>query len=256
MPRNSHPGTPDLTNKPNPNLPIMKKTALILAALFTGAALSADEAPAAPASSYSITADIPYVSTYVFRGLKAAGGSLQPSLKLTSGGAYGGIWFSQPLNSDYGNEIDFYGGYTFALTKSWSLDVGATYYYYPELDTSGGAHSGTFEGYAGLTGTITGALTGSVYVYRDFTLDATTVQGGLGYAVPLNDKLTMNFAATLGTVSPDEGDDYTYYGASVTFPWKISDQATITSGFNYATNDLDGAEDNLFWVNLGFTYSF
>jgi uncharacterized protein (TIGR02001 family) len=234
----------------------MKKTALILAALFTGAALSADEAPAAPTSSYSITADIPYVSTYVFRGTKLATGSLQPSLKLTSGAAYGGIWFSQPLNSDYENEIDFYGGYTFALSKSWGLDVGATYYYYPELDTSGGADSGTIEGYVGLTGTITGALTGSVYVYRDFTLDATTVQGSLGYSVPLDEKLSMNLGVNVGTVSPDDGDDYLYYGASVTFPWKISDKATITSGFNYATNDIDGAPDDQFWVNFGFTYAF
>jgi uncharacterized protein (TIGR02001 family) len=234
----------------------MKKTALILAALFTGAALSADEAPAAPASSYSITADIPYVSTYVFRGTKLATGSLQPSLKVTSGAAYGSIWFSQPFDSEFGNEIDFSGGYTFALSKSWGLDVGATYYYYPELDTSGGADSGTFEGYVGLTGTISGALTGSVYVYRDFTLDATTVQGSLGYSVPLTEKLTMNFGANVGTVSLDDGGDYTYYGASLTFPWKISDKATITSGFNYATNDIDGAEDNLFWVNLGFTYAF
>ena len=231
----------------------MKKTALILAALFTGAALSADEAPK---SSYSITADIPYVSTYVFRGVKAAGGSLQPSLKLTSGGAYGGIWFSQPFSSDYGNEVDFYGGYTAAISKSWSIDVGATYYYYPELDTSGGADSGTFEGYLGLTGTITGALTGSGYIYHDFTLKSTTYQAGLGYSAPVSDKLTANFAATLGVVTPDEGDDYTYYGASVSFPWKLSDQATITTGFNYATNDIDGAEDNLFWVNIGFTYTF
>lgn len=234
----------------------MKKTALILAALFTGAALSADEAPAAPASSYSITADIPYVSTYVFRGTKVATGSLQPSLKLTSGAAYGGIWYSQPFDNEFGNEIDFYGGYTFALNKSWGLDVGATYYYYPELDTSGGADSGTFEGYVGLTGTISGALTGSIYAYQDFTLKNTTFQGSLGYAVPLDDKVTMNFAATVGTVKVDQGTDYTYYGASVSFPWKLSDKATVTTGFNYATNDLDGAKDNLFWVNIGYTYAF
>ncbi len=234
----------------------MKKTALILAALFVGAALSADEAPAAPASSYSITADIPYVSNYVFRGTKIATGSLQPSLKLSAGAAYGGIWFSEPLNSDYDNEIDFYGGYNFALTKNWSLDVGATYYYYPELISSPGSHSGTFEGYAGLTGTLTGALTGSVYVYQDFTLKNTTVQGSLGYSMPIDSKVSMNVALTVGGVKVDQGPDYAYYGAAVTFPWKVSDQGTVTTGFNYATNDLDGASDNLFWVNVGYTYTF
>lgn len=241
---------------PIPNLPIMKKSAVLLAALVTGALLRADEAPvAAPATSYSVTADFPYVSTYVFRGVKVTDDAFQPSLKLSAGSAYGGIWLSQPFDSKFDNEIDFYGGYTFALSGGWSLDVGGTLYYYPQLDTSTGADSSTFEGYVGLTGTIGGVSLGA-YVYRDFTLDATTVQGNLGYGVPINDKVSCNFAVTLGYVSPDHGDGYTYYGAAVALPWKINDKATITVGANYATNDIDGAKDNLFWVNAGFTYVF
>jgi len=237
----------------------MKKTAVLLAALVTGAVLRADEAPAAaPAEttpSYSVTLDFPYVSSYVFRGTKLADDCIQPSIKLAVGSAYAGIWLSEPMDSDFDNEIDFYGGYTFALSGGWSLDVGATLYYYPQLDTSGGADEATFEGYVGLTGTFGGVSVGG-YVYHDFTLEATTVQGNVGYGVPISDKLSCNFAANLGYVTLDGGGDYTYYGASVNFPYKISDKATFTVGGNYANNDIPDAEDDLFWFNASFTYTF
>lgn len=231
----------------------MKKTALILAALFTGAALSADEAPAAPASSYSITADVPYVSKYVFRGVEIASDSFQPSLKLTSGNAYAGIWNSTPVDAEVDNEIDFYGGYNFQLKDGWSVDVGATYYWYPEAVSGGIGHS--VEGYVGVNGSIHGLTVGG-YVYRDFTLDVTTVQGSLGYSFPLDAKTSMNLTATIGSAMPDDGGDYMYYSASLLFPYKWSDQATIYVGGNWATNDIDGAEDNLFWLNAGFSYTF
>jgi uncharacterized protein (TIGR02001 family) len=234
---------------------IMKKTALILAALFSGAALSADEAPVVETSSYSITADIPYASKYVFRGMQYANDSLQPSLKLTAGNAYAGIWMNQPFDNDFENEVDFYGGYSFAMEDGWSFDVGGTIYHYPELDTSGGADDTTFEGYAGLNGTLDGVGV-SLYAYYDFTLDVFTVQGGVSYGIPINDKVSCNISANLGHVSPDDGDSYLYYGVGAQFPITISDKATITLGANYASHDLSGADDNHFWVNAGFTYSF
>jgi uncharacterized protein (TIGR02001 family) len=238
------------------NLPIMKKTAVLLAALVTGAVLrAADAAPAAaPATTYTVTADFPYVSSYVFRGVKLADDSFQPSLKLTAGSAYAGVWLSQPVNSDFDNEIDFYGGYSFALSGGWSLDVGGTLYYYPELEPSAGDES-TFEAYVGLNGTVGGVTVGG-YVYHDFTLKVTTLQGSIGYSIPVNDMVSINFSGNLGYVTPDEGDEYTYYGASVQLPWKISDKATVTIGGSYANNNIDNAEDDLFWANVGFTYTF
>lgn len=234
----------------------MKKTAVLLAALVASAVLRADEAPvapAAPASSYTLTADFPYVSSYVFRGVKLTDDAFQPSLKLAVGSAYAGVWLSEPVDSEFDNEIDFYGGYTFALAGGWSLDVGATLYYYPEAPAS--ADESTFEAYVGLTGTFGGVSVGG-YVYRDLTLDATTVQGNIGYGIPLGSKVSLNLAANLGYVTFDDGGDYTYYGASAQLPWKINDQATLTVGGNYATNDIDGAEDDIFWVNAGFSYTF
>ena len=240
----------------------MKKTAVFLAALVAGVALRADEAPAAaaapvvptePAAAYSITADFTYVSSYVFRGAKLADDAIQPSIKFAAGSAYAGVWFSEPLDNDFDNEIDFYGGYTFALSSTWSLDVGATLYYYPEAPSD--VDESTIEAYVGLTGTLGGVTLGG-YVYHDFTLEATTVQGNVGYGIPISDKISCNLAANLGYVTFDEGDDYTYYGVSVQLPWKISDHSTLTVGGSYANNDIPDAEDDLFWVNAGFSYTF
>jgi len=235
----------------------MKKTAVLLTALLASAVIRADEAPAAatePAASYTITADFPYVSSYVFRGVKLAEDSFQPSLKLAAGNFYAGIWMSEPIDSDFDNEIDFYGGYSFGLAEGWSLDVGATLYYYPQAGDD--VDDSTFEAYVGLNATFGGVNLGA-YVYQDFTLEATTVQGNAAYGIPISDKVSCNLSANLGYVTYNDGGDYTYYGVSVQLPWKINDQATVTVGGNYANHDdVPGFEHDNFWVNAGFSYTF
>lgn len=230
----------------------MKKTAFILAALLSGASLSADES--APASSYSVTADFSYVTKYVFRGVELAEGAFQPSLKLTTGDFYIGIWSSMPADRGYELEIDYYAGYGFALSDNVSLDVGATVYHYPGLDVPG-ADKSTLEAYAGINGSVEGVSLG-LYLYNDFDLDVVTVQGNLGYTIPINETVSMNLAASLGHANPDAGSGYTYYSFGAQFPYKLSDAATLTLGVNWASHDLDGVDDNHAWANIGFNYTF
>lgn len=229
----------------------MKKLLLFLSALLAGASLPAQT----PAPAYSVTMDFPYASKYVFRGVQLADGSFQPSVKLTSGSFYLGLWTNQPITSNIDNEIDVYGGYGFKLNDTWSLDVGATLYYYPELDDSTGLDSSTFEPYVGLNGSF-GRFTTGVYVYNDFTIDALTFQGTVGYSVPISDKATFSLLGTIGNVSPDAGGDYTYYGIGATVPYKLTDTATLTVGLQYATHDIDGLDDNHFWGTVGVTVVF
>lgn len=230
----------------------MKKTALILAALITGASLGAQNG--APASSYSVTADFSYVTKYVFRGIELAEGAFQPSVKLTTGDFYAGIWSSLPADRGYEAEVDYYAGYGLKLSDSVSLDLGATVYQYPGLDVPG-ADDTTFEGYVGVNGSVEGVNLG-LYLYNDFTLDIFTVQGNLGYSIPINDSVSMNIAASLGHANPDSGSGYTYYSLGAQFPFKLSDAATLTLGANWASHDLDGVEDNHAWANIGFSYTF
>lgn len=227
----------------------MKKYALILAALVTGASMQAQE----PASSYSVTVDFPYASKYVFRGLEVAEGSFQPSVKVTSGNLYAGLWTNQPLTNNTDNEVDLYAGYTFKLNSTWSLDGGVTYYYYPEADLGSGDIENSTEAYVGINGAIAGVTVGA-YLYRDFNLNLYTAQGNFGYSVPLSDTASLNLSANVGRVT--NNGSYTYYGAGAQIPFKLNKATTFTVGANYATHNIDFEEDDLFWFNTGITVSF
>jgi uncharacterized protein (TIGR02001 family) len=229
----------------------MKKATLLLATLLAGASLSAQE----PASSYSVTVDFPYATKYVFRGYELAKGAFQPSVKVTSGDFYAGVWMSAPVDRGYELEIDYFAGYGFKLAEAWSLDTGLTVYTYPGLDTSGGADKATFEGYLGVNGTV-GVFTTGTYAYYDMTLEVLTLQEVLGYSITLDDKTSVNLSATLGHVVPNGGGGYTYYGFGMAVPYKLSDKATVTAGVQYADHDIDGTEGSHFWGTLGFTYAF
>lgn len=233
----------------------MKKIILVLATLIAGASLSAQTPVAAPAApSYPVTVDFPYFSKYVFRGVELSKGTFQPSVKLTTGAFYAGIWGSAPADRSYELEVDYYAGYGFTLDDDWSLDVGATLYQYPGLDVPG-ADNLTLEGYLGFNKTF-GALASGTYGYYDATLKVFTIQQTLGYSVTVNDKVSINYLGTIGYVSPDVGDSYTYYGFGATLPYKLSDTFTLTVGAQYASHNLDGVEDGHFWGSIGLTKAF
>lgn len=228
----------------------MKKTALILAALVSGASLFAD---AAPASSYSVTVDFPYTTKYVFRGVQYAEGAFQPSVKVTSGDFYAGVWMSAPVDKGYELEVDYYLGYGVKLQDGWSLDLGLTAYTYPGLN--GGGDKATWEPYLGLNGSL-GSVTSGTYLYYDATLEVFTVQQAFGYSIPIDDKTSFNVSATVGYADPDTGTGYTYYGLGATIPYKLSDKATITVGAQFADHDLNGVDGSHTWATIGYTYTF
>jgi len=224
----------------------MKKTLVIgIAALLAG--------NLAYAGDYSISTDVTLASDYIFRGIKLGDMSLQPSVQFSQDEFYGGIWVEQPLENrsseGWGDEIDFFAGYTPKLSDMLSLDVGATHYYYP----SGGS---TTELFAGANFTLD-RLTPGVYAYYDLDLEAFTVQGNLGFSVPLDAAGTsLDIALALGHVSPDEGDSYTYYSVGVSVPYKLNENASVNVGVNWASHTLDGVDDNHLWFTAGLTVGF
>lgn len=231
----------------------MKKTALILVALV-GVSIAQAQVQESKLS-YSVTVDFPYASKYVFRGKESAKESLQPSIEVASGNFYAGIWTNQPITNNSDNEFNFYGGYGVPLNDIWKVDLGGTFYYYPEADKSS-ADEHTFEGYVGITGTVAG-FTPGIYAYYDFDVKAFTLQGSVGYSVPLESSGTsLDFSVTLGNVSPDVGDDYLYWGVGVNLPFKLSEKATFAVGAQYASNDLDGVKGDHLWFTTGLTVGF
>lgn len=223
----------------------MKKFAIILAALAVSiSAQAADTSVAASKPSYNVTTDFTYASAYVFRGQKQSNAAFQASAEVTYTQFYGGVWTNQPIRND-GNEVDFYLGYGFPLENDWKIDTGVTSYNYPEYKnpSSGTVGYASYEGYVGLTGGNCVGLTPSLYAYYDFKYDDITVQGAIGYSVPLKQLGTsLDFSVTYG-FTPNTGRansgyaNNTYWGAGVTVPYKLAPNATLTGGLQYADTD-------------------
>jgi uncharacterized protein (TIGR02001 family) len=240
----------------------MKKIILLLAALAAGtAAVQAQD----PRSSYSVTTDFTYASDYVFRGIRQANDSIQPSVEIANGDYYLGFWTNQPIKRHQDNELDFYGGYKYRLSPNLSVELVGTYYLYPEAKGTSTKHS--YEAGVGATYTLRG-ITTSVYYYRDFKLDSNTLQGSIGYSFPLEAiGASLDFSLTAGTVDAsdwlpnapaEQPESYNYYGVDVSVPYKLSDKATFTLGGHWARNDkfIAGVDDNVVWWTAGITVGF
>lgn len=230
-----------------------KSVLLAVAVAASGVCARADQ----PQSSYSVTLDFPYTSKYVFRGLERANGaqSIQPSVELDSGNFYTGIWSNQPVTRHADNEFDFYGGYKLKLSDAWRVDTGATLYYYPEL-AKGAGNNTTTEGFLGLIGNIDGFAPG-VYSFYDFTLETFTIQGQVGYSVPIPQAgLSLDLSAQAGHVSSKRGSDYAYWSVGANLPFRLNDKATFYVGVSYTNNDLSLAKGDLVSFNTGLTVGF
>ena len=237
----------------------MKKTILLCTALLAGtSAVLAQEASAVAESDYAVTVDFPFTSKYVFRGVKLGREAVQPSVEVAAGDFYTGVWSNIPLRNEHDGdvtkEVDLYAGWTPKLADNLKADVGATLYWYPSV--SDGYADDTFEMFAGLNYTW-GNFTPAVYVYRDFDLDIWTYQGSIGYSVPLASLGTsLDFNATAGAVSPDDGEIYGYYSVGVSLPVKLSDAVKLNFGLTYTENDLDHGKDPGLWGTAGVAVSF
>ncbi len=224
-----------------------------------------------PRSDYSITADFTYTSKYVFRGVEQAKESFQPSVELATGGGNVGVWTNQPIKSHQNDEVDFYTGYDYNVNSALKIEGVATYYLYPEASRSLGQTRDSYEGGVGATYTVNG-FSPNLYYYHDFRLNSDTVQAAVGYSLPLGSNGfsvdTSVFAAAVNqrTVEPDAigpgvHDSYNYWGADVTFPYKMSRNATLTVGAHYAnTDNLSPLNGNLgnqnFWYTAGVSIGF
>lgn len=108
-------------------------------AAMTPIAQAQTEAP----SDITVTGNATVVSDYRSRGISLTGGSIafQPSINVEHvSGLYAGIWASSidttPLRG--GIRTHIYGGYETEIASGTTLDVGITYFAYPDGDSSVG----------------------------------------------------------------------------------------------------------------------
>lgn len=236
---------------------MIKKTILALAVIGAGSAVYAAEA--GEANAVSFTLDNTIVSEYIFRGKELGDYSFQPSLEAKYGDFYAGVWgsFSEQSTKD---EIDVYAGYSLAVNETISLDAGLTYYHYtPASELS------TFEPFIGANTKVAGFNLG-LYYYYDLQIEDATVEGSLGYSIPVESIGTsLDFSANLGYVSGDGAesptaniaDNYTYWGLGVAVPYKVSENATLTAGVKYTDVNEDAINgDAEFTYSLGLSIGF
>ena len=218
----------------------------------------------------SISTGVDFVSQYVFRGVSLADDAVQPYVEASYGNFTVGGWFSTAIgeNSIFaGDEFDLYVGYSVPLDSSISLDLGATYYHYPQ----GGDFFATEDGAAG-TYEVSAAvgfgdvpLAPSVTAYYDFTLEAFTLEGGVGHSVAIGDAQSLDLGLTVGLVDGD-GFSYEYGQASAAVSHAFTDDVAAYVGANFALNSEDvldfdsilngDPKGSMFWLGTGISAGF
>ena len=237
--------------------------ALLCAASFAPASFAQD-------AELSVSTGVDFVSQYVFRGVSFADDAVQPFAEASYGNFTLGGWFSTGIgenSADAGDEFDLYVGYSVPLNSSISLDLGGTYYHFPQggdfFETEGGA-AGTYEvsaslGFGELP--LAPALTG----YYDFTLEAFTLEGSVGHSLPLGGSNSLDLGLTVGLVDGD-GFSYEWGTASASVSHGFTDDVSAYIGANYSVNSEDlldfdsivngDPQGDLFWVGTGISAGF
>ena len=238
---------------------------------------------AAPAfaDDVSISAALGFESRYVFRGVQYAETSIQPSVTISKDGFHVGAWFNLPIGDDdivnptNGEELDLVVGWSTSLSDVVSVDIGLTYYVFPEAmsgfgdfyeEDGDGLGINTLEPYVALS--FAAPLSPVVTLYRDFMYDTFTLQGAFSHSAPLSGKTSFDLAGTIGYVFDDSiGTDYVYGVASAGFSYAFSDASSAYAGVRYGGSDLSGGslvKDSIagtfqsagFWWGVGLSTSF
>ena len=241
-------------------------------AVLGGSSLSAQWVPTA--AELSVTSDITFASEYVFRGVEAADHSFQPSVEVSMGDFYAGLWTNLPTGDGL-TEIQYYGGLSVAVPDfpELVLDVGFTVNHWPDqsLRRSHEAFLGTKVRDFGVEG-----VSASLYYFYDFDVRSHVVEGSVGYSFPLEEfglAASLDASATYGLQSGSSikggldnpirvarvQENYHYYGFSLEMPFHLNQNSTVTGGVHYYTaeklNGDWGRGQNLFWT-ISYTAGF
>jgi uncharacterized protein (TIGR02001 family) len=226
--------------------------AALFALLVLGVSMSTISA--ASAQSVEVSTTVAFESRYVFRGLQFSETSIQPAINLSYGNFYLNSWFNLPIGDDDlvvtpgGEELDLIAGYSASLNDLISYNIGLTYYVFPDLasgffdvlrEDGDGLGANTLEPYVGVAFDV--ALAPSVYLYHDFFLDTTTVQGNVSHSFPLSEKTSFDLGGYIGYVLDDAGGtDYLYGTASADLYYTLSDIGSVYTGLRYGGSDIAG----------------
>lgn len=228
------------------------------------------------------TSSIASVSEYVFRGVSLGGASIQPSTEIgTSFGLTVGAWYSAGLGSDsdvQADEIDLYANYSVPFEGPFSVDIGGTYYHYPQsgsfFETEDGA-AGSYEFY-GSVGLKNAPLSPVLTAYYDVTLENLTLEGALVHNIDLpRPGWSADLGLTAGHVDSDQGVNYQWGTATIAAKKDVTDNIDFYISGNFTLNSEDNTlgfdrevdtnsgiafatldSDTQFWFGTGLSVSY
>lgn len=230
--------------------------ALCAAALATSGSAWAQES----ASAHTLSANVGFVSNYVFRGMSYT--QDRPALQggfdyAHASGFYAGVWgtnVSADAINDASLEIDFYGGYAWTQ-DDWRIDAGLLQFYYPEHPKLAGTDEryDTLEAYAAL-GWRQLTLKYSHTLTDFFGFNSASMGAGRGDSrgsgylelnaeLPLADGLALGLHLGRQQVRNYDEFDYT--------DWRLGLAASFAAGWkgSFAYTDTDA--DDALWVADG-----
>lgn len=214
------------------------KTCLAALAFATVTATPAFAQEEAPPEPFTITGGATVVSDYRFRGFTQS--TEDPAIQGTftvahESGVYLGTWGSS-IGFAGGTEIDIYGGYATEVVPGVTVDVGATYYWYP----SGVGSTDVIEPYLAVTGTIgpVKAKVGVAYAPEQDSLGSNSAFYGytdLSTSIPETPftlKGHLGYAKSDSFLGGPDGSVFDYM-IGVDTTWK-----NLTLGISYVNTDV------------------
>ena len=232
---------------------IAEKTAKLLGCTAVLALVPAFAGGKATAEPIGAEVSVGYDTDYMFRGANLGQDLLwsdvNVSTTLTDGLDLGvGAWYANVADDAGNDELDIYAGLSTSMGEM-SVDLGATYYYYPDPE----AADGTLEFGLGL-GTSAGPFDLSLGIYYDIDLEAAYYEVGASTSFDLTDTMSVDVGGAIGDA---DGDSLTALTFTIGIPITLTDTASLSPyvGVNIPLDDYEDDGDDIF-SGLSLTVGF
>ena len=233
---------------------IAEKTAKIIGCTAVLAFFSALSADKVAAEDIGAEVSVGYDTDYMFRGVNLGQDLLWSDVNVSTSLSDGldlgvGAWYANVADDAGNDELDIYAGLSTSM-GDMSVDLGATYYYYPD-PTAG---EGTLEFGIGL-GTSAGPIDLSLGLYYDIDLEAAYYEVGAATSFDLTDTMAVDVGGAIGNA---DGDTLTALTFTIGVPITLSDSASLSPyvGVNIPLDDFEDVEDDTIYSGLSLTVGF
>ena len=233
---------------------IADKTAKIIGCTAVLAFFSALSADKVAAEDIGAEVSVGYDTDYMFRGVNLGQDLLWSDVNVSTSLSDGldlgvGAWYANVADDAGNDELDIYAGLSTSM-GDMSVDLGATYYYYPD-PTAG---DGTLEFGIGL-GTSAGPIDLSLGLYYDIDLEAAYYEVGAATSFDLTDTMAVDVGGAIGNA---DGDTLTALTFTIGVPITLSDSASLSPyvGVNIPLDDYEDAFGDDIYSGLSLTVGF